>query len=278
MQSTQTNVSWRHYLAGQVGAIVVPQLLRLLDYRLYHFDRSADTARPEYNEHCIFCFWHEYIGVTLPKWGRTPLTVLCSQHRDGEFVNQVAAGLNLHIVRGSTNRGGSAAIRQLKRNSHFSSIAITPDGPRGPRREMAAGAIYLASKLNMPIVPVGIGIDRSWRLKTWDQFAIPKPGARVRLVLGPKIRIDAGRDRQRLEQHRLGFETLMNGLCDQAQLWADSGAALVGDQPYLRMRNSNRKLFPAKPTSLANMTMIQPDDSSRLTNTSEYFNPRYRAA
>lgn len=228
---------------GRFGALVVPQLLNFLDYRLYYHDRATDPARPEYDEHVIFTFWHEYIGVVLPRWGHTPLTVLCSQHRDGEVVNQVAASLRLHIVRGSSNRGGSGAIRQLKQNAKFSSIAITPDGPRGPRRQMAIGPVYLASLLKIPIVPVGIGIDRCWRLRTWDQFAVPLPFARVRFILGPKIMIDATKNRDQMEANRLSVENLMNDLSQHAQAWADSGSRLDGEQLCVRVRRCNTKFF-----------------------------------
>jgi len=243
MLSDKPQIDWRHRTVGKMGAILVPQLLNLLDYRMYYHDRSTDPARPEYNQHSIFVFWHEYIGLVLPRWGHTPLTVLCSQHRDGEFVNQVAASLKLHIVRGSSNRGGAAAIRQLKNNSRFSSIAITPDGPRGPRRELALGPIYLASLLKIPIVPVGIGVDRSWRLNTWDQFVIPRPFARVRFILGPKIMIESSRAKDHIESSRQRIQKLMDGLSEHAQKWADSGLKLPGEQLCVRVRRCNSLLF-----------------------------------
>ena len=134
-----SEATFKHKVIGRLNAIAMPRALDLLNFRICHYDRSVDPARPEYNEHVIFSFWHEYIVVVLPRWGHTPLTVLCSQHRDGEWVNQTAVSLGMSIVRGSTSRAGSAAIRQMKRNSKFSSIAMTPDGPRGPRPEMAIG-------------------------------------------------------------------------------------------------------------------------------------------
>ena len=136
-----SQATFQQKITGQLNALVLPRALDLLNFRICHYDRSVDPARPEYNEHVVFAFWHEYIIVVLPRWGHTPLTVLCSQHRDGEWVNQTALSLGLNIVRGSTSRGGSSAIRQIKKNSKFSSIAVTPDGPRGPRREMAMGPV-----------------------------------------------------------------------------------------------------------------------------------------
>ena len=244
-----SEATFNQQLLGQFNALVLPRALNLLNFRICHYDRSVDPARPEYNEHVIFSFWHEYIGVVLPRWGHTPLTVLCSQHRDGELVNQTAISLGLHIVRGSSTRGGSGAIRKLKKSSRYSSLALTPDGPRGPRREMAMGPIYLASLLKIPVVPVGVGIDQPYRLRTWDKFAIPRPFSRVRMIFGPKVRIPSKADRDCLESCRLGFQNLMNDLTDEAGRWAESREKRVGEQPFLRARRTNRKVFDSPPKS-----------------------------
>ena len=232
--------TFSHKFFGHVNALVWPAALDTLDLRISHYDRSVDPARPEYNEHVIFSFWHEYISVVLPRWGHTPLTILCSQHRDGEYVNQTALALGLRIVRGSTSRGGSSAIRQLKKNSKTSSLTFTPDGPRGPRREMALGPVYLASLLGLPIVPLGVGMDNAWRLNTWDSFAIPKPLSRVRMIFGPKIYIPRKSSREELESARAKIETLTNDLCDVAESWAISGEKMLGEQPFTRARRCNQ--------------------------------------
>ncbi|MFT5303777.1 MAG: lysophospholipid acyltransferase (LPLAT)-like uncharacterized protein [Mariniblastus sp.] len=240
-----SQATFNQKITGQLNALVMPRALDLLNFRIMHYDRSVDPARPEYNEHVIFSFWHEYIIVVLPRWGHTPLTVLCSQHRDGEWVNQTAESLGLNIVRGSTSRGGSAAIRQMKKNSKFSSIAMTPDGPRGPRRHMAMGPIYLASLLGMPVVPVGIGISNPFRLKTWDQFAIPRPKSRVRMIFGPKIYVPRKAKRDKLETCHAGVQELMDGLTDEAQYWADSNQKMKGELRFTRCRRANRLVFDA---------------------------------
>ncbi|MEM9943308.1 MAG: lysophospholipid acyltransferase family protein [Planctomycetota bacterium] len=241
--NSNTSATRKHVLIGQLNSFVLPWYLSCLDYKICHYDRSADPARNEYNEHVVFSFWHEFIGVILPRWGMTPITVLCSQHRDGEWVNQTAKALRLNIVRGSTTRGGSSAIRQMKKYSKFSSIAVTPDGPRGPRRKMAMGAVYMASLLKMPLVPMGVGISNPHRLKTWDQFAIPKFGSKIRVIMGPKIRIPRISDRGQLEQQRLAIEQLITDLSDEAQHWADSGKKMVGETRYAHQRRTNQVYF-----------------------------------
>ena len=251
-------------ITGQLNALAMPRALDLLNFRIRHYDRSVDPARPEYNEHVIFSFWHEYIVVVLPRWGHTPLTVLCSKHRDGEWVNQTAESLGLNIVRGSSSRGGSAAIRQMKTNSQFSSIAMTPDGPRGPRREMAMGPVYLASLLGMPLVPVGIGISNPYRLKTWDQFAIPRPMSRVRMIFGPKIHIPRKCKRNKLESCRQGVQGLMNDLTNEAQSWADSKRKMVGEQRFLRSRRTNKLVFEHKPSRNIQFPTVTPNELNQL--------------
>ncbi len=251
-----SEATFKQRFLGQFGALVLPRVLDSMNFRIFHHDRSVDPARPEYNQHVIFAFWHEYIGVVLPRWGNTPLTVLCSHHRDGEIVNQVAASLNLHIVRGSSTRGGSSAIRQMKRHSKFSSIAVTPDGPRGPRREMAMGPVYMASLLKMPLVPVGVGIDNPRRLKTWDKFAIPRrPLTRVRMIFGPKIHIPPKADRETLESSRSGIQNLIRDLTVQAENWAESRDRIQGEQRFLRARRCNKKIFETIPSPQTHQTI-----------------------
>ncbi len=241
-----TSATRQQRIVGQINSLLLPAAMNLLNFRIAHYDRAVDPARPEYNEHVIFAFWHEYISVVLPHWGHTPLTILVSQHRDGEWLNQFAEHLRVHIVRGSSTRGGSAAIRQLKKHGKFSSIAISPDGPRGPRREMAMGPIFLASLLGMPVVPVGLGMDRPWRCNTWDKMAVPRPFSRARMIFGPKIYIPKKCSRDELENKRLSVQELMNNLSDTADNWAVSGEKMVGEQPFVRARRANRMYFPAK--------------------------------
>jgi lysophospholipid acyltransferase (LPLAT)-like uncharacterized protein len=245
--SNATDVRLIHRLGGAACSLLLPAATNILDLKIGHYDLASDPARPEYNEHCVYVFWHEYIGSILPKWGNTPLTLLVSQHRDAEVLNQMALALNLNIVRGSTTRGGSRAIRELKKYSKFSSIAIAPDGPKGPRREMAMGAIYLASLLKMPIVPVGVGCDRPKRLSTWDKFAIPRPFSRVRVVFGPKYYLPPRTKKNGLEKYRLLTQTRLNQVTEFAEKWAVSGEKLADEKSFKRGHRTGKMYFDSKP-------------------------------
>jgi len=114
--------------------------------------------------------------------------VLISEHRDGELIARVAEAFGFRTVRGSTSRGASRALVGLSRellNGH--DVAITPDGPRGPARSFAPGALIAAQRAGAPVIAVGVSAMPAWRLGTWDRFVIPRPFARVRIAYSDPI-------------------------------------------------------------------------------------------
>lgn len=223
-------------LASTGLALSIQQLLQTVPSRVAYYDVTVDPARPEYDEHCLFVFWHENLSILLPQWSRCPVTLLVSQHRDAHWLKHAADFWGFNVVRGSTTRGGSQAIRRLRKLRDHTSLAITPDGPQGPRRTMAMGPLFLASRLQMPLVPVGVGFDRPWRLNTWDRFAVPRPFARARIVMGPKLRISPTHKREQLERCRQGTERLLNELTGFAGRWAEDGGRVLQENPFIRSR------------------------------------------
>lgn len=228
---------------SNTAAIVMKQVLMTTDLKAAYYDASTDPSRPEYFEHCIFVFWHENQAILLPRWTFSPVTLLISQHRDAQWLKQAANFLGFNVVRGSSTRGGAAAIRKLKRASRYTSFAITPDGPQGPRRQMAMGPIFLASRLQMPLVCVGVGHDRPWRLNTWDRFAIPRPFSRARLVLGPKIYLSKKLTKAQLHETREKTENLLIQLNEFAEDWAGTDKRIRQELPLNRVRRTRSLEF-----------------------------------
>ena len=138
-------------------------------------DRPVD---PRYRGQKIYIFWHEYILFPLYLRGHYNLAMLLSQHHDADILSHVAHHLGFEFVRGSTTPRRRRSIGELLAKSQNMNLTITPDGPRGPRRRLAQGPVYLASKLGIPVVPMGFGYDRPWRFNSWDRFAIPRPFSR----------------------------------------------------------------------------------------------------
>jgi len=221
-------------LGGLLGAAFLRHYLPTLNYRVAYYDRAVDPAFPECQGQKIYIFWHEYILAPLTYRGHCNLVMLVSRHRDAEILSHVAHHMGFEFVRGSTNRGGVGALRELLRKSRQLHLTITPDGPRGPRRVLAPGAVFLASRLGLPIVAMGIGYDRPWRLPTWDKFALPRPFSQARAIISPELHIPADLDRDGLEEYRQRTEQFLNRLTAEAEDWAASGTRRIGEQPVIR--------------------------------------------
>jgi len=128
----------------------------------------------------IFVLWHgELLPLLYVHRGRG-IAALISEHADGELVAQLVQRLGYRTVRGSTSRGAARALVGLERAAREGhTLAITPDGPRGPAHSFAAGAMVVAQRSGLPLFAVAAHATRAWRLKSWDRFMIPKPFATV---------------------------------------------------------------------------------------------------
>ena len=118
------------------------------------------------------------------------------------------ANLGMGSVRGSSSRRGSTAIREL--TSLLESgvdLAITPDGPRGPKYSLGPGAVFLSQKTGIPIMPVHARYHSAIRLKTWDNFAIPIPFSRIDITIDQYVTINP--EATDLEAERLKLETYL---------------------------------------------------------------------
>lgn len=136
-----------------VGAWVIRLLGRVLRVR---------TVGPEFVDdlygrgtRVIIAFWHGRQLMMPLAYRGSEAHILISQHRDGELIHRIAKRFGLHSVRGSTTRGGTAALRQLIRLGRSGvDLVVTPDGPKGPRQVVQIGVIQLARATGLPIVPL----------------------------------------------------------------------------------------------------------------------------
>ncbi len=228
--------------------------MRTLDYQAALYDISVDpvlcrdpilsTAKR------VYIFWHEYILFPVYLRGNCNIGMLLSRHRDAEWLAQAARLMGHITLRGSTFRGASSALRELLRQSGQMHLGMTPDGPRGPRRRLSLGPIFLSSKLRIPLVAMGLGYDRPWRLRTWDQFAIPRPGSRARAILSPATQIPHDLDRGGLEHYRQHVENMLNRLTLEAEAWAGAPTCKIGQIPIRRQaapRGAYRRHGPQRP-------------------------------
>lgn len=213
--------------------------MRTLRYRIWYHAPAVDPVVAVGKPH-IYLMWHEYTLLPLYLRASPNFSLLLSQHRDADILYRISKLAGMDPVRGSSFRGGSQALLKLTEVVKKKHLAITPDGPRGPRRRVAQGAIYLSSKLGVPIVCVGLAYHQPWRLRSWDRFAIPKPFRRASCVMSEAIQVPPDLDREGIEHWRQKVEQRMNELSAEAQDWADSGKRLDGCERIEAIDKHNR--------------------------------------
>jgi len=126
----------------------------------------------------IYAFWHQRLLLFAHTHRFQGVTVLISRHADGELIAKTIEALGFGTVRGSTTRGGAAALNELRRLKGVD-LAVTPDGPRGPRHRVRGGIIFLAAATGYPILPATVSYERCWRFRSWDRFMLPHPFTRA---------------------------------------------------------------------------------------------------
>jgi lysophospholipid acyltransferase (LPLAT)-like uncharacterized protein len=221
--------------AGTILSLGVHVLDSTLDYRVAYYDPIIDPAYANDGRRRIYIFWHEYIQFFICLRRHCHLAMLLSKHSDADVLEEIAHLLGFDGVRGSTNRGGVQALREMmyKGKSENFHLTITPDGPRGPRRKLASGCVYIASKLQIPIVAMGVGYDRPFRFNSWDRFAVPRPFSRARCIPSSDIIVPPNLDRDGIEHFRKRIENLLNFLSDEAENWATSGESYENESSVL---------------------------------------------
>ncbi len=171
----------------------------------------------------IGAFWHGRLLMMPLVYKRKKLSFLVSPHRDGQIVGRALKRFGFHAIPGSTNRKGFSAFKQMLRATQDGSdIALTPDGPRGPRYQVQIGVIELAKLAGRPVVPLTFSASKRKLFNTWDQFLLPYPFSRGVFIWGEPIHVDPRGDRAHLEERRALLERRLNELTEEADHYFDA--------------------------------------------------------
>ena len=221
---------WRIGPASLALAGLIRGLAATIDFR-FHDDAAVRTWERE-GRPFILAFWHRHLILMRYAYRGARMSVLVSQSWDGELTSQTLAHLGIDTCRGSSSQGGAAALRDLLRRARSGSdLAFTPDGPRGPVREVQPGVIVAAALTGFPIQPVAIAASRRKLLRSWDRMLLPLPGARVEVVYGTALHVPSrspvAEGALRLQQSLLELERRAEVLSGHSPE-ANAGAAGAG--------------------------------------------------
>jgi len=187
--------SWSLRLLPWLYKVVITAILATC--RVVFLGRERVEALESAGRTWVFTAWHETTGASVALERNKRLAMMASDSRDGEYIARGIALLGNIPVRGSSSKGGAKAVKAMTRwlrSGH--SAAVTPDGPRGPRRVPQPGVLWIGALSGAPLVPYHVAATREWVLaKTWDRHRFPKPFATVYVAIGEPYFVD----RQRLQ-------------------------------------------------------------------------------
>ncbi len=175
------------------------------------------------DEKLIFCGWHGKSFIFANQFRRRGYWVIISNSNDGDIQDLVFRSLGFKTIRGSTgqDRGGiKAALQGIQSLKDGGTMAITPDGPRGPSKVVQGGVMLMARKSGAKLVPVGISAKRAWYAGSWDSYMIPLPFSKARMIFGEPILVPAKASEEEVELIRSEFEREIERLDQLAANWA----------------------------------------------------------
>lgn len=174
---------------------------------LEHYDAIISSGRQP-----ILGFWHGRILPATYFFRNRGIVVMISLNFDGEWIGRTIQKFGYGVARGSTSRGGSRALVQMRRElSNGKPAGFALDGPRGPARVAQPGAVFLAGATGCPILPFHFEADRFWTAGRWDRTQIPKPFARMGLAVGEPLAV-ADTNEDTLERSRVALEERLAAL------------------------------------------------------------------
>jgi len=205
----------------QMAAWLIFALLRGLASTLRYQWNDRSGFFQGATEPVIFCVWHNRLAISLIVYrdficrgGRNPkLAAIVSASKDGGIVARILEHFNVQPVRGSSSRRGPQALLELTSWAERGyDLAITPDGPRGPRYVVQPGVISLAQLTGLPIVPVTYHFRWKIAMRSWDRFQIPLPFSSGVLKLGAPIEVPRDASEEHRESIRQRVESCLREL------------------------------------------------------------------
>ena len=221
------------WLTGWAGSLIIRVLGSTLRYSM-----TVEGEMPPIfaGEPAIYCFWHRCLVPAVYEYRDCGIAVMTSRSGDGEYVARIMERMGFRAVRGSSSRGGSMALRGLRRELEAArSVAFTIDGPRGPRDVAKPGPLLLASHTQLPIFCFHIGLKNPWTLNTWDGFMIPRPFSRAVVQVSKAIRVPPQVNEKALQALHVELQESMDRVREKAEQQFFSDPRQSGDlQPRPR--------------------------------------------
>ena len=206
-------MSAQHAVVAGLGSALLNTLFKTVRYTVEgkaNYEQFTAKGKP-----VVFALWHGRLLPLAYLRRNEGVATLISRSADGDYLARLMENWGFEPVRGSSSRGGTEALRELVKHCRDGrSLAITPDGPRGPMQQLKSGVITAAQLSGAPIIPASSAATRGWWPGKWDRFLIPKPFAKIRVQYGAPITVPRNADSAQLEQMRKDIEQTLNRMTE----------------------------------------------------------------
>ena len=187
------------FLERQFAFVIINLLYLTLRYKKTGLKKPYPRA--------IYAFWHKDILPLMINRKHEKIVILISPSKDGDFIAAPAIKFGYIAVRGSSSRKGSEALKAMVKLSAKHSLAITPDGPKGPAQILKEGVLQLAYLTKLPIIATRTKVSSAWVFNSWDKFYFPYPFAKVKIEYGKPIYVSS---KDEFEEKKRELEEFMN--------------------------------------------------------------------
>ncbi len=206
------------FVAPYIAIFIISFLKLTMRFSIFG-DEKVNAVYEKYGN-IIMTFWHGRLLMMPVVYKGKGIHVLISMHEDGEIISKAVKFFGIDSVRGSTTRGATKAIRDMVRiMKSGKDIAITPDGPKGPRFAAQNGAVILAKLTGIPICPVSFCASKRIQLSTWDGFNIPMPFSMGVFFWGEPVYVSKKADKQEIEEKRKELESSLRDATNKADAY-----------------------------------------------------------
>jgi lysophospholipid acyltransferase (LPLAT)-like uncharacterized protein len=205
---------WKYKAASALGTAFLNSLFASCKFIVegqHHLDALRRTGKP-----FVYALWHGRLLALGYHHRNENVGALISRSADGEYIARVLENWGFIPARGSSSRGGMPALREMVRIARAGHcLAITPDGPRGPRQQVKPGLLVAAQLAGMPVLPITAACSNAWWPGKWDRFLIPKPFSTIRIAHEAPLCIARDAGPEELEQKRQELEDTLNRMTQE---------------------------------------------------------------
>ena len=210
------------YVLGFIGFIITYLIYKTIKWEIIYEDEKLKGNMPRKG---IVTFWHAHQLLIAPMAKKVSYRnknakgyVLISKHSDGRLIANVMKYYRIDSVAGSTSanaKGASLALlKKLEKDDSY--IAITPDGPKGPKNVAKHGATLLSSLSGVPIITLAYDFKNKWTFNSWDKMFLAKPFTKGVIVVGNLIYVPQNLTEEQKEEERIKFQNELNRISEIA--------------------------------------------------------------